>query len=217
MASDSEQKQTGSEQGSEREQDAQGQFKAQFGRIKEALGLKHDKELWQLLGVAQGTVGYWKKIKRIPESGLSLLNQKANLSIKWILTGTGPVFTGGSEPDAETPTPDQSASTAPGSPAPALLSSELGEAIQMAVNILQSGTSYAQALLYSIMHFDRALKDAQRIPPLEQEVGDLKKALMEMQGKLYALQKDYCERIASDESLGDQDIPEICRQFKATG
>jgi hypothetical protein len=70
-----------------------------------------------------------------------IISEKANLSIKRILTGTGPVFTGGSEPDAETPTPDQSASKAPGSPAPALLSSELGEAIQIAVNILQSETS----------------------------------------------------------------------------
>ena len=71
----------------------------------------------------------------------------------------------------------RSASTAPGSPAPALLGSELGEAIQIAENILHSGFSYAQALWYSIMHFDRALKDAQRIPPFEQEVGGLKKAL----------------------------------------
>jgi hypothetical protein len=112
------------------------------------------EDLFQLLQVpfGQAMKGPVRSKEPIGDNGMKMgmkpgiISEKANLSIKWILTGTGPVFTGGSEPDAETPTPDPSASTAPGSPAPALLSSQLGEAIQIAVNILQSGTSYSQAL-----------------------------------------------------------------------
>jgi hypothetical protein len=40
------------------------------------------------------------------------------------------------------------------------------------------------------MHFERALKEAQRIPPLEQEVGGLKKALELSQGDQIEVARD---------------------------
>lgn len=163
------------------------QFDEQIGRIWQALGISKWTDLAKALDKKQASVAGAKQRGRIPQNWLSLLNQKYGLSIKWILTGTGPMKVGDiwTPPDSHvaapvskvdvlsaTP-PVESARHSPGhSPSVShpndLQGIRISDALQATARVLESWTSYAVALFLNIQHFDRAIAAESRLNDLEQ-------------------------------------------------
>jgi uncharacterized coiled-coil protein SlyX len=184
--------QTGSVQSSVGKPSQRNQFDQQMDRIWQALGVGSDKALAAALGKAQTTISAARTKKAIPEAWLSILNQKYDLNIKWILTGKGPKRVGElfSPPDnivsatveqVQSPQPVEGAShPPPGLNPPDLQGIRISEALQATARVLESGTSYAVALFLNIQHFDRAIKAESRITDLEQLANQHKARISEM-------------------------------------
>lgn len=91
MLDETEQAERRTEAGSEQKDLARAQFQDQIARIWNALKIDSWSGLAKALGKKQATISSAKKRKEIPQGWLLTLNQKYGFSIKWILTGTGPM------------------------------------------------------------------------------------------------------------------------------
>ncbi len=56
-------------------------------RLKKELNYKNDKQLYDLMGVGQGTFSNWKTRNTIPYEEIISLCEKQKFNLKYILTG----------------------------------------------------------------------------------------------------------------------------------
>lgn len=58
-----------------------------IARLKEKFNITSDKELYDLMGVTQGTFSNWKNRNKIPYEELTTICFNNNLDLRYILTG----------------------------------------------------------------------------------------------------------------------------------
>lgn len=164
---------TGSGQGSGQDAPevvlALNQFEDQMDRICYALGLKHPTHLTKYIKRSQSAISQAFSRKIIPQSWLSILNHKYNISIQWILDGTGPMKVGEATQDLGVPM--AAVKKSPESPS-FHGAFKVSEDLTAAAEVLESGTAYATALHLNIQQFHRAIKDQTGIQRLQQTITD---------------------------------------------
>lgn len=62
-------------------------FDEVFNRIKEKLGFKSDKEMYEYMGVIQGTFTNWRRRNSIPYDNINSICFKENLDLNYIYSG----------------------------------------------------------------------------------------------------------------------------------
>lgn len=158
-----------------------------LSRIRKALGTEKDKDLAVILGIDPQGITNAKKRGEVPPIWLVKLASKINISVDWLLFGTGPMrrkVSESGEPELQEPpkVPAQEASQLPASglAQQSQLPFRISDAVAMTCRVLESGTSYATALYMNIEHFDRAVSAEQRLATLEQELESLRAELDEI-------------------------------------
>ncbi len=123
------------------------------------------------------------KNKKISPSLARLISIQYGFSEKWILSGEGVM-------KLQAPIPPASEAA-----------QKVSSAITMALRVLSSDTSYADALYLNIVHFDRAIQaekqqtiDATRLSTLENQVAELAQ-----QVKAYQEENRYLKQLRSSE------------------
>lgn len=143
------------------------QFEEQIARIWQALGTSKWSDLAKALGKKQSSISGAKKRREIPQNWLSILSQKYGLSIKWILTGTGPMKV------VDIWTPPDSHVSAPVTPVPLGDISPaitLHEDLILASEVLDSKTPYATALHLNIHSFVTAVRQSAKNRELQNKL-----------------------------------------------
>lgn len=167
------------------------------------------------IGISQGYLSDIENSKASPSKTLLLaISYAYNINIDWLLTGEN-------EPDIirKQSTSTTETTTSSRTPLNGGVSSEyipedsiykdriqggsdqgfkVSEVLTMAARVLESGTSYALALLTNIQHFDRAIQAEARISDLENKnkdqadrIGKLENECEDLRKRLAALEEKY--------------------------
>jgi len=152
-----------------------------FGdRIKEVQKPLNQKGFAEELKVHVNTVQKWEKGQT--PSGTQLkkihaVHQDKLVNLTYLLTGLGVpfIYEGMEQPEGDNvmmvrqATPSYNASQPEKPPADSSCRFKLSDALTMAARVLESNTTYADALYLNIQHFDRAIRAEARIFQLETE------------------------------------------------
>jgi hypothetical protein len=165
----SEQDTWGWDESSGQAQSVANSFDAQMSRICQVFHVSRDIDLAKAFGKAQTTISSVRVRKSIPAKWLKELNAKHDISINWLLDGTGPMKVIQATESLSVP---MEAIKKPADNAPAPGSFKVSEDLTAAAEVLESGTAYATALHLNIQQFHRAIKDQTGIQRLQQTITD---------------------------------------------
>jgi len=153
-------------------------------RLKEQLRLKYDKDLANKMGLSAGDFLNRKKRGTLLDKLLSL-SVATGVKVNDIIYGSYPDI-------SQDPIISQVQHLyADDISQPSTHHWKISDAVTMATRVLDSETSYADALYVNIVHFDRALQAEGRIVKMEQQQKDTEAVLSHIQNDLGALKEEF--------------------------
>jgi Sec-independent protein translocase protein TatA len=143
-----------------------------ISRFKKALGYSSDKQLAELFGISQQDFSN-KKRRGTLQSLIIKHALNTNVNMNWLLTGEGNMYAIelAAKVEAKSHTGDVRLDIEDASEE-AEAGRKVIEALVMAKRVLESRTTYADALYLNVVHFDRAIMAETRIANIERTQAD---------------------------------------------
>jgi putative methionine-R-sulfoxide reductase with GAF domain len=181
-------------------------FNKIYERLKTIPGLKNKAKIAESIHIKPAALTNYKKKNKWPIETLHKLAVKHNLSMDWLLTGEGPMRR---EDEAGVPTVKEEAHLDPAT----------AEILRLTREIMQSDTSYADALSTNVVHFHRAVMAERKAKEGELTNSDVANELKKMRQELKTMlgYEDIAELASGNFSLASFLKVFLERVMRATG
>lgn len=147
--------------------------------IKNLKKMNNDYEVANILKIRPKTLAAAKVRNSIPFVELAAFCKRENISLNWLLMGTG-------SQNISEEIGAQDHTTQVGISPEYSKDFRLSDALTMAARVLESGSSYATALYLNIQHFDRAIRAESRIAQVEKTQGEIEQRSRDFEEKMQA-------------------------------
>lgn len=177
-------------------------IKSMKERVRWAIGYICDnynmtnEKIGKDIGCSTSAVNSYRRMITVPGMNFLAYMQKYNFSLKWLTSGKGEPFADECDKFPEIYKKEKSFDLKE-----TMVNYEqnnnahlppirISDAIIMCTRVLESGTSYATALYFSIQHFDHALEIENYSKKCQDDLNSFKKEFMEMKNRLENIEKE---------------------------